>query len=66
MADLAKTSVINVTFNFTMVLLVAFICAPVREAWETFEVKESIVHMDTIFVGLGVLSFAFVCQHSGT
>jgi len=63
MADLAKTSRMNVTFDFLMVLLVLY-CAPIAESWETFEWRESIVHYDTIFVGLGVLSFAFVCQHS--
>ena len=63
MADLAKTSRMNVTFDFLMVLLVLY-CAPIAESWETFEWRDSIVHYDTIFVGLGVLSFAFVCQHS--
>lgn len=63
MADLAKTSRINVTFDFIMVLLVLY-CAPIRESWATFDWTKSIVHSETIFVGLGVLSFAFVCQHS--
>jgi sodium-coupled neutral amino acid transporter 11 len=63
MADLAKTSRINVTFDFIMVLLVLY-CAPIRESWATFDWTKSIVHRETIFVGLGVLSFAFVCQHS--
>lgn len=63
MADLAKTSRVNVTFDFIMVLLVLY-CAPIREAWATFDWTKNIVHSETIFVGLGVLSFAFVCQHS--
>jgi sodium-coupled neutral amino acid transporter 11 len=63
MADLAKTSRLNVTFDFLMVLLVLY-CAPIAESWQTFEWRDSIIHYDTIFVGLGVLSFAFVCQHS--
>jgi len=63
MADLAKTSRVNVTFDFLMVLLVLY-CAPIRESWQTFDWTKSIVHTETIFVGLGVLSFAFVCQHS--
>lgn len=63
MADLAKTSRINVTFDFLMVMLVLY-CAPIRESWATFDWTQSIIRMDTIFVGLGVLSFAFVCQHS--
>jgi sodium-coupled neutral amino acid transporter 11 len=63
MADLAKTSRISVTFDLIMVLLVLY-CAPIQESWETFDWRSSIIHYDTIFVGLGVLSFAFVCQHS--
>jgi hypothetical protein len=63
MADLAKTSRMNVTFDIVMVLLVLY-CAPIAESWQTFEWRDSIIHYDTIFVGLGVLSFAFVCQHS--
>jgi hypothetical protein len=63
MADLAKTSRLNVTFDFLIVLLVLY-CAPIAESWQTFEWRDSIIHYDTIFVGLGVLSFAFVCQHS--
>lgn len=39
-------------------------CAPIKESWEVFEWKDNIIHYDTIFVGMGVLSFAFVCQHS--
>ena len=60
-ADLAKTSRINVTFDLLMVLLVLY-CAPIRESWATFDWTKSIIRMDTIFVGIGVLSFAFVCK----
>ena len=63
MADLAKTSRINVTFDLIMVCLVVY-CARNQAAWETFDWRQSIIHYDTVFVGLGVLSFAFVCQHS--
>jgi sodium-coupled neutral amino acid transporter 11 len=63
MADLAKTSSLNVTFDIIMVVLVLY-CSRIQEAWETFDWRESIIHYDTVFVGLGVLSFAFVCQHS--
>lgn len=63
MADLAKTSRMNVTFDLIMVALVLY-CAPIRESWATFDWKTSIIHTETIFIGLGVLSFAFVCQHS--
>lgn len=63
MADLAKTSRINVMFDLIMVAIVLY-CAPIRESWQTFDWRESIIHYDTLFVGMGVLSFAFVCQHS--
>jgi len=33
--------------------------------WSLFASKVMSLQLDTIFVGLGVLSFAFVCQHSG-
>lgn len=60
---MAKTSRINVAVDLLMVLLVLYL-APIRESWATFDWTQSIIRMDTIFVGLGVLSFAFVCQHS--
>jgi sodium-coupled neutral amino acid transporter 11 len=63
MADLAKTSSLNVTFDLIMVVLVLY-CSPIQEAWETFNWRENVINYDTVFVGLGVLSFAFVCQHS--
>jgi sodium-coupled neutral amino acid transporter 11 len=63
MADLSITSRINVIFDIIMVMLVLY-CAPIKESWAIFEWRKSIIHYDTIFVGLGVLSFAFVCQHS--
>jgi solute carrier family 38 (sodium-coupled neutral amino acid transporter), member 11 len=63
MADLDKTSKINVLFDTAMVLIVLF-SAPIAESWQTFDWRDSIIHMDTIFVGVGVLSFAFVCQHA--
>lgn len=63
MADLAKTSRINVCFDIIMVMLVLY-CAPIKESWAIFEWKNDIIRSDTIFIGLGVLSFAFVCQVS--
>lgn len=63
MADLAVTSRMNVIFDLMMVALVIY-CAPIQESWEVFDWRDSIVHYDTMFVGMGVLSFAFVCQHS--
>ena len=72
MADLAQTSKLNVFIDTTLVALVAWNApflqtpAPVVEADGTVHEHHynMWIHMDTIFVGLGVLSFAFVCQHS--
>mmetsp|Transcript_21496 Transcript_21496/g.45306 ORF Transcript_21496/g.45306 Transcript_21496/m.45306 type:complete len:771 (+) Transcript_21496:182-2494(+) len=96
MADLAKTSKMNVCFDFLMVLLVVYLAFN-KESYESendyeneyeydyendhvlgldpdhFAAATTItstinplwkVRWDTIFIGLGVLSFAFVCQHS--
>ena len=63
-ADLAKTSRINVTFDLIMVGIVLYL-ANLPETCKTFDWKDAtVIHIDTIFVGLGVLSFAYVCQHS--
>lgn len=72
MADLAQTSKLNVFIDTTLVVLVAYNApfmeapAPIVEADGTVHEHHynMWIHMDTIFVGLGVLSFAFVCQHS--
>jgi sodium-coupled neutral amino acid transporter 11 len=67
MADLAKTSRISVTFDFIMVGIV-FIISPwqinIAERGLVEILETSIFRPETVFVGLGVLSFAFVCQHS--
>jgi hypothetical protein len=63
MAALAKTSRMNVTIDLIMVLLVLY-CAPIGENLKTMDLMASTIHYDTVFIGLGVLSFAFVCQHS--
>ena len=68
MADLAFTSKISVFFQCFMVLVVV-IFSPVSESLEENGgllqiASESVVNSSTIFIGLGVLSFAFVCQHS--
>jgi len=68
MADLAKTSKISVIFQCFMVLVVV-IFSPVSETLEENGgllaiASESLIETSTIFIGLGVLSFAFVCQHS--
>ena len=68
MADLAKTSSFSVMFDMCMVVIIA-VCSPVRES--VLErggieqlLREDMVRPSTLFVGLGVLSFAFVCQDS--
>ena len=79
MADLAKTSTLNVCFDLLMVLLVAYLAFHHSDYDENFFINNEIdidsfantdpydiwsIRWNTIFVGLGVLSFAFVCQHS--
>jgi hypothetical protein len=65
MADLAKTSRLSVLIDTLLVLVVAY-KSPV--SWDRLEIvwdePDFWIRMETIFVGLGVLSFAFVCQHS--
>ena len=65
MADLAKTSRVSVTFDCIMVLIVAMI-APwqvnIQEDGLWNILAHSVIRPETVFVGLGVLSFAFVCQ----
>ena len=68
MANLSFTSRISVVLDLCLVCLVAY-NAPMQETitdmggWGTIW-TEDIIKPATIFVGLGVLSFAFVCQHS--
>lgn len=79
MADLAKTSTISVIFDIIMVVVIV-VNAPISksissdaldgttnsfESLKIFILRNSTIHTSTIFIGLGVLSFAFVCQHSG-
>ena len=68
MADLAITSKVSVLFQCLMVLVVV-IFSPVSESVHANGgiqqiASESIINTSTIFIGLGILSFAFVCQHS--
>lgn len=68
MADLEKTSALAVLIDVVIVALVAY-SSPwiegVREHGGWLElVKNDTVHYSSIFVGLGVLSFAFECQES--
>ena len=70
MADLAKTSQFSVVIDFLLVLVVVY-----QSHISTDRIDSLVhdpewlktdfwIHQETIFVGLGVLSFAFVCQHS--
>jgi len=68
MANLSKTSTLSVIFDILMVLIIA-VSSPIKESLEQnggiIEVmQESTIHISTVFIGLGVLSFAFVCQDS--
>lgn len=68
MASLSKTSVISALFDTLMIGVIVFF-APIRESVAAAGgIKEvlsnSVIRGDTMFVGLGVLSFAFVCQDS--
>ena len=77
MADLAQTSRVNVAIDVALVGIVAWnawYACMARDATSSYEYDAALdsptanpsiwVHWDTLFVGLGVLSFAFVCQHS--
>ena len=67
MADLAFTSRLSVIIDTILVILVVY-NAPMSASLEIeggwSGMLDHAVHWDTLFVGLGVLSFAFVCQHS--
>jgi sodium-coupled neutral amino acid transporter 11 len=69
MANLSFTSRFSVVIDTILVCLVAY-NAPITESLEriggisTLFTRDEFIHLDTVFVGLGVLSFAFVCQHS--
>ncbi|KAL7505449.1 hypothetical protein ACHAWX_000613 [Stephanocyclus meneghinianus] len=67
-ADLAKTSQVSVLFQCLTVLVVV-IFSPISSSLEEHGgiqqiVSQSVIKTNSIFIGLGVLSFAFVCQHS--
>ena len=69
MGALAKTSIISVIFDFILVGIVA-IYSPVKETIESNSgitevlIQSSKPNIHTFFTGIGVLCFAFVCQHS--
>ena len=67
-ADLAKTSRVSVLFDIGLVYIVAKF-SPTSETLEaaggiTPVISHSIFRPKTCFIGLGILSFAFSCQHS--
>ncbi|EJK62070.1 hypothetical protein THAOC_17332 [Thalassiosira oceanica] len=68
MADLARTSRISVMFNITMVSLIAWhspSSETLQEKGGLIKVlEESTFRPSTCAIGLGVVSFAFSCQHS--
>lgn len=71
MADLAATSRISVAIDALLVLLVVYQSQGLSIDRVTtlshdpeFMATDFWMHPSTLFVGLGVLSFAFVCQHS--
>lgn len=68
MADLAKTSRISVFFNMGLVAIIATF-SPTSESISDAGglatiLSESTFRPRTLFVGLGIISFAFSCQHS--
>ena len=68
MADLAKTSRICVIFDLFLVVIIAVfspVSESVAEAGGLLPVlSQSVFRPRTCFVGLGIMSFAFSCQHS--
>ncbi|KAL7547052.1 hypothetical protein ACHAWF_010372 [Thalassiosira exigua] len=68
MADLAKTSRISVLFNIGLVGIIAKF-SPTSESISEAGgigsiISQSTVRPGTLAIGLGVISFAFSCQHS--
>lgn len=68
MADLSKTSRLSVVCYLCIVLFIA-ICSPVMPSVRSnggleHTITETMIRPTTFFVGFGVLTFAFVCQHS--
>ncbi|GKY92560.1 hypothetical protein MPSEU_000226200 [Mayamaea pseudoterrestris] len=68
MADLDKASRLSVLIVVMLVGVVAY-CAPwqetlVEQGGLARLMRQDTIHYDSIFVGLGVLSFAFECQES--
>lgn len=69
MANLSFTSRLSVVLDVCLVALVAYNAPLAVQVEETMggwqhAVSQDWIKPETIFVGLGVLSFAFVCQHS--
>jgi sodium-coupled neutral amino acid transporter 11 len=68
MAALAKTSklaVLSQIFIVTIVVVFSPVRSSIKENGGLMHiVSNSIINGSTVFIGLGVLGFAFVCQHS--
>lgn len=68
MADLAKTSRLSVFFNIALVVIIATFSPTsdsIEDAGGLSEIlSQSTLRPSTCFIGLGVISFAFSCQHS--
>ena len=66
--NLSKTSAVSVIFDCIIVLLVCLF-SPIQESVDhagglSFVIRDASPDPRTFFLGLGVLCFAFVCQHS--
>lgn len=65
MADLAQTSRVNVLIDVALVGIVSWNALfAILDGRRGLTWQDDLIHWETLFVGLGVLSFAFVCQHS--
>merc|ERR1712157_148620 len=63
MADLSRTSSINVLIDGFLVSLVAYSAYCIHVSSPQIPL-DSPFHPQTFFIGIGVVSFAFQCQHS--
>ena len=68
--SLVKFSSVSILLDISLVVLVLTV-APIQESIEEsgglmtiVTSPDNLVHWNTIFIGLGVYSFAFVCQHA--
>ena len=68
MADLAKTSRLSVLFNICLVSIIAYFSPTSKSLSDAggfgVVLSRSVFRPRTCFIGLGIISFAFSCQHS--